>query len=535
MVAFGAAIGRWWQGASAARAATRKAELRAFRAEQRVQAVQRRLQRIQARYDAALTTPENRKHWMLADGLSARAANSLEVRSTLRKRARYEGSANSYCAGMLLTLANDMVGTGPRLQLHLEQSQRPAANRIEREFAAWSKVVKLPQKLRTMRVSRARDGEVFAVLTTNPRLPTPVKLDLRLIEADQVTSPQFTQTDPLRIDGIAFDKFGNPVSYDILPHHPGDELALPNWEPIPHPADQVLHWFRADRPGQLRGIPEITPSLPLFGQLRRYTLAVIAAAETAADFAGVISSTAGARDDDGDGDGGEEELSAYTEIEITARTLLTLPNQYQLSQLKAEQPVTTYDMFKREILNEIARCLNMPFNVAAGNSAGYNYSSGRLDHQIYFRSIGIDQADCESEILDRIFRAWLDEAALIRKYIPSGLGPFYLWDHTWSWDPAEDLDPNKTAQARLVNLSAGMTSFQTEYGRLGLDWEVEQKRQAEALGMTLAEYRGLLRQKLLGSAASIQLAQMDQSITARLRRQVRKLSRAMASLTGSRT
>lgn len=533
MVAFGAAIGRWWQGASAARAAARTAERRAARAELRVQAVQRRMQRIQARYDAALTTPENRKHWMLADGLSARAANSLEVRSTLRKRARYEGAANSYCAGMLLTLANDMVGTGPRLQLHLERSQRTAANRIEREFAAWAKAVKLPQRLRTMRVSRARDGEVFVLLTTNPRLPTPVKLDLRLIEADQVTSPQFTQTDPLRIDGIAFDKYGNPISYDILPHHPGDELALPNWQPVPHPADQVLHWFRADRPGQLRGIPEITPSLPLFAQLRRYTLAVIAAAETAADFAGIISSTAAAREDD-DEEAGGDDPGAFTEIEITARTLLTLPNQYQLSQLKAEQPVTTYDMFKREILNEIARCLNMPFNVAAGNSAGYNYSSGRLDHQIYFRSIGIDQADCETEILDRIFRAWLDEAVLIRNLIPNGLGPFHLWDHTWSWDPAEDLDPNKTANARLANLTAGMTSYQSEYARLGLDWEVEQNRQAEALGMTLEDYRGLLRQKLLGSAASIQMAEMDQTVTARLRRQVRKLTRAMASLTGSK-
>ncbi len=38
--------------------------------------------------------------------------------------------------------------------------------------------------------------------------------------------------------------------------------------------------------------------------------------------------------------------------------------------MHAEQPATTYAEFKREILNEIARCLNMPFNVAAGNSSG---------------------------------------------------------------------------------------------------------------------------------------------------------------------
>ncbi len=527
MVALGTAISRWWNGAPDRAALQKRADL----AEKKLRDVQRHVKRVQARYDAAQTTPDNRKHWMLADGLSARSANSLGVRRTLRNRARYEASANSYAAGMLLTLANDMVGTGPRLQLHFGKPLRTVAAKIEQEFAAWAKAAKLAQKLRTMRISRARDGEVFAVLTTNPRLPTPVQLDFRLIEADQVTSPQLTETDPLRIDGIHFDKHGNPVTYDILPFHPGDLLAVPNLVPIPHSADQVLHWFRADRPGQLRGIPEFTPALPLFAQLRRYTLAVIAAAETAADFAGIISSNADARSGE---DGEDDEPDAFSEIEIEARTLLTLPRKYQLQQLKAEQPVTTYDMFKGEILNEIARCLNMPFNVAAGNSAGYNYSSGRLDHQIYFRSIGIDQSDCETEILDRLFRAWLDEAVLIKGLIPAGLGPFYLWNHTWSWDPAEDLDPAKTASARLTNLAAGMTSYQSEYARLGLDWEVEQDRQAEALGVSLDEYRGLLRQKLLGSIAGVQLAQMEQTVTAKVRRQLRRLSRAVSSLMGAK-
>ncbi|MFT5301677.1 MAG: hypothetical protein ACI87E_001284 [Mariniblastus sp.] len=35
---------------------------------------------------------------------------------------------------------------------------------------------------------------------------------------------------------------------------------------------------RADRPEQTRGIPDITPTPPLFAQLRRFTLAVLAAA-----------------------------------------------------------------------------------------------------------------------------------------------------------------------------------------------------------------------------------------------------------------
>ncbi len=72
---------------------------------------------IRARYDAAATTDANRKHWANADGLSADAAASPEVRRILRNRARYEAANNSYAAGIVATLANDVVGTGPRLQV----------------------------------------------------------------------------------------------------------------------------------------------------------------------------------------------------------------------------------------------------------------------------------------------------------------------------------------------------------------------------------------------------------------------------------
>jgi capsid protein len=491
------------------------------------EAVQRQFERSKAsmahaRYDAAMTTSENREHWRWADGLSARSANSPGVRAIVRNRARYEAANNSYCAGMLLTLANDMIGTGPRLQMNLES--RELCKFIEREFKAWSKQIKLPQKLRTMRVARGKDGEAFAVLTTNPRLRTPVKLDIHTVEADQVTTPYLNISDPLAIDGIRYDEFGNAIEYDILPRHPGDDIAVPNWVPVVHTAEQVIHWFRPDRPGQLRGISEILPALPLFAQLRRYTLAVIAAAETAANASGILETDASAADED------DPTPGSFTEIDIPRRSLITTPAGMKLSQLKAEQPVTTYGDFKHEIINEIARCLNMPYNVAAGNSAGYNYSSGRLDHQIYFRSIGIDQADCETDVLDRIFFAWLEEAQLIEGYLPERLEmPDYLVPHSWAWDPAEDLDPVKTAQAQLLRLQSGLTTYQREFAAAGFDWEAEQEDQAKSLGITLDQYRQLLVQRQFG--AIVQPANESAMSARRVRRMIR---RAVNSLIGGK-
>ena len=94
------------------------------------------LGRLRARYDAAQTTVENARHWAMADGLSADAAMTPDVRRTLRNRARYEVANNSYAKGMVLTVAGDCVGTGPRLQLLTEDNE---TNRIvEQAFAEWA-------------------------------------------------------------------------------------------------------------------------------------------------------------------------------------------------------------------------------------------------------------------------------------------------------------------------------------------------------------------------------------------------------------
>ena len=59
---------------------------------------------------------DSKKHWRFADGLSARAANSKEVRIPIVQRARYEYANNPICQGMINTCANDIVGKGPKLQ-----------------------------------------------------------------------------------------------------------------------------------------------------------------------------------------------------------------------------------------------------------------------------------------------------------------------------------------------------------------------------------------------------------------------------------
>jgi lambda family phage portal protein len=413
----------------------------------------------------------------MADSYSADAALIPEVRKTLRERSRYECANNSYAAGIVRTLGDDCIGTGPRLQITADD--RPSNNIVERSFAVWADAINLHDKLRVMRMTRARDGEAFAVMVTNPRLRQQglPSLDLQLVEADQVYSPMGPQIspDPQRnIDGVIVDSLGNPIAYTIAEEHPGSRMPSAmmarNFRRVP--AEQVIHYFRGDRPGQHRGVPELTPALPLFAQLRRYTLAVLSAAETAADYAAVIYTDAPA--------GGEAE-AAPDLLPIERRSIAAMPEGWRLEQLKAEQPTSTYEMFKREILNEIARSVAMPFNIAASNSAFYNYASGRLDLQVYHKSVEVERDVVRRTVLEPLLAAWIREAVLLEDAIPPRYRLLPRIAHKWMWPAWPHVDPTKEALAAETRLRAGLTTLRDEYAEMGQDWQEEMEQRAKEI------------------------------------------------------
>ena len=437
------------------------------------QTVFQTLRLIKAKYDAAATTDENRRHWRNADDLSANAANNAEVRRLLRIRSRYEVANNSYAKGLVLTLAHDTVGTGPRLQMLTPDNS--VNRRVEQEFSQWCRNVLLAEKLRTMRMARAADGEAFALLTDNQALPSAIKLDVQLIECDQITTPDLSLKALRAIDGIRFDGDGNPVEFHILRDHPGDPLAGIGFKYDRVPGRNVIHYYRADRPGQARGIPDITPALPLFAHLRRYTLAVITAAEIAALPGGVLYTDAPAN-------GEAESVEPMDLIELERGMLMTMPGGWKVSQIQAQFPTTTYGEFKREILGEIGRCLLVPVNVLTGDSSRHNYASGRLDHQTYFKSIRVEQSHLEAVVMDRILEAWLAEAAMVPGLLPRTARPT-LTQRTWMWDGTSHVDPLKEANAQAVRLASFTTTLADEYARMGLDWETQIRQRAKELAL----------------------------------------------------
>lgn len=455
---------------------------------------------IRARFDSEFASDENRRHFALANASSVDAMANASVRRSLRMKSRYEYHNNSYFMGIVNTIANYVIGTGPRLQMLTPNKKLNA--RVEELWYYWQKEIGLAATLKTSRMARVYNGENFLLQRTNPDLVSPVKLDVFEAECDHVTSPTFGlgRMDDQTYDGIILDRWGKPSKYQILRNHPGANMPFmlnatdyDTWD-----AKYVLHDFKRIRPGQKRGIPEAIPALPLFAQLRRYTLAVVGAAETAADYAAVMQTNAPANSEE------ESTVAAFSTFELKARMGVTLPEGYQLSQIKAEQPVTTYDQFVWSLLREICRCLDLPVCFAGMDAEKTNMSSAYVITQPFAKAVEVDRAGYE-DLLDKLFDAFLTEAIRVAQVEDDSLLPRRLpqrFVHQWGWDEINThADPDKVASAKAQRLASGTTTRTFEYSKQGLDVEEMDAAAARENGVTVEEYRALLRQKTFGVPA----------------------------------
>lgn len=460
---------------------------------------------VRASYDAASRSPESTRHWRGADMLSADAALAPDVRKLIISRARYEAANNGYVSGILNTIADDAIGTGARLQLSISETEtqewgedvEAALARREKRWRQWCKTIGLGQKLTIARRTKAQDGEVFLCKVYNPKVRNAAKLDIVLYESEQVGSsllainPEYHSTGvPKEIDGILYDEYGNERAYRFWKLHPGAMGTLVNAEQDSQIVDAgaVIHYANIMRPGQHRGIPEIASTLPIFNDLRRFTNAVLSAAETAAEISFVLSTDKPAVDENGDSN--PVQLDPGAIVEFCRNSGVALPEGWKATQFQAEQPTSNHAEFVRTKIREASRSLSMPLNVALGDSSGYNYASGRLDHQVYFRVIRKERTLIEDKILDNLLEAWEEWDKI---YNPADYPAGIEIEHEWMWDGFAHVDPAKEAGAQQVRLASKTTTLAEECGADGKDWLriIRQRMREEKAEMDLRRKYGL--------------------------------------------
>ncbi|HVK14328.1 MAG TPA: phage portal protein, partial [Gemmataceae bacterium] len=272
-----------------------------------------------------------------------------------------------------------------------------------------------------------------------------------------------------------------PLRYAVLKEHPGDGLTFAfdpsayNW----WPASEVMHWFRASRASHARGIPRYTAGLPLHAHKRAFTRSVLGAARIAAMFAGVLKTNLPPEN-------GPAVVQAYDEVPFDHDGLLTMPEGWEASQFKAEQPTATHKDFSDSLATEFGRGIHAPRNIVTGDSSPYNYSSARLDHIIYRGALKVARNRFAIRWHDRVFAAWFAEAVVVLPGL-AGLPPLAEWSWAWRYDAFPSIDPVKDATAAEIEQRIGLLNYADALADRGIDWREHFRQKAREREFARAE------------------------------------------------
>lgn len=408
--------------------------------------------------------PDRSGLWQGASFDSINVENNLCTRETLIARARQVVANNAFASNGVACIQNGVVGSSPRIQITSTTLSGDELAAMEAAWNAWAAEIRLGEKLRRMIFARVVDGEAFAQFCLNSKLTNDVKLDLFLFDSLRVTNQEYVVNE--YTDGVKVDPHGTPVSYRILKRHPNENG---NHEYVDVKASHVAHLFKAKFPEQRRGITELQPALDLFNLLDRYSRATVKAAEMAACM-GLVFHT-DQTDDFAFDDDQPTPLGPFKERAWSQGQTVTLPEGWNVTQVKAEQPVSSYSPYMSSLLNQIGAAIGVPKILLQASAEQSNYSSARLDIQTFTAQCRVDREQLAQVVLQPLFRYWLKEYA-------NATGKAYKVGVQFHFDQYVLLDPQKEAAASRTMLDASLTTLSAEYAKRGLDWEEALKQRA---------------------------------------------------------
>lgn len=188
-------------------------------------------------------------------------------------------------------------------------------------------------------------------------------------------------------EGIEFDAIGRRVAYWIYPTHPGAS----GWRGIAKarriPASEIIHIYRMDRPGQMRGVSWIAPVALRLQDLGDYQDAQLMRQKIAACFAAFIRSP----ENDVGVTAADGSVTPVTDKFGLAQKLV--PGRIQKLDpgedvtFAAPPGVEAYDEFTRGILREVAAGLDVTYEALTGDLSRVNFSSGRMGRMEMDRAV----------------------------------------------------------------------------------------------------------------------------------------------------
>ena len=419
----------------------------------------------------------------------------------LRERSRQLSNDNPHIQRYLQLLQSNVVGNAgifPQAQVLNNKGtlDNKINERIEQAFQEWSEPENCSASgnlsfwdIENLVISSlARDGEVLCQFISNTE--NPFGFSLHILESDYLDETHNNINDNLSM-GIKHSEYGRPISYFLHKRHPGD-VGSSN-ERIRVPASSIIHLFKSERPGQLRGLPWTIRAMIPLRMLQAYSEAELTASRIAAVKGGFFTTEInenylGYTGDEQDPDGDSEIINLNEPGQMEE-----LPAGMKFQPFDPTHPVQAFDSFTKTILREIAAGLNISYASLTTDLSDVNFSSirqGALEEREHYRSLRkfISQSFCR-----RVYRAWLPMAISSGKLnVPmSDLNKYKV---SWHQKQFPWIDPLKEIQAHQEAVSLGVQSRTNIANQQGLDLDEifqqlkNEEQLAKKYGINLSEF-----------------------------------------------
>ena len=340
--------------------------------------------------------------------------------------------------------------------------------------------------------SLVESGEVFIRIVKKPFGKSKVPLALEVLEADQLdddyTGPSTVKNNRWRM-GVELDEWFRPITYAFLTEHPGD-TPFPIQDKMRRhmllPADEVIHLYISERPGQTRGVPMMATAIQPLHHLAGFQESSVIRARASSALMGFITSP------EGELDPGGEVYEGDRVTEFSPGMFHYLGQGQQVNIPDMDSPSGEFEPFMRSMLRSMASGIGVSYESLSRDYSTSNYSSSRLaliEDRAQFRTL---QNYLIENFHSRVFETFLDMAVL------SGALNLPTFDaeperyRRVKWIPRsfDWVDPLKECQANKEAVKAGFKTQAQVLMEQGYDLEEvlnarkSEVEQAKELGLT---------------------------------------------------
>lgn len=332
---------------------------------------------------------------------------------------------------------------------------------------------------------RARRESGEALIRLRPRLPTDgltVPLQLQVLEADFLDLGKTgTNGANIIIQGVEFDTIGRRVAYWLYTEHPGDLTlgALPFRSLTSRrvPADRVIHLYQVQRPGQVRGVPDLAPVVTALKDLGDYDEAIRVRAKIDACLAAFVSPAV--QDEVTPLGLTTETKDDGTKVEHFEPGMIGYLKPGDQVTIAEPKPSGGHNDYRLAALQSIAAGARITYDQIAGDLRQANYSSlraGKLDMR---RLVSAAQwLTLIPRVCEPIAAAFMRQGELARLWPAGAVMPF-----AWSPPQADLVDPKKDTEGLILQVRAGLKTPQQAILEMGYDPTSQVEEIAEFLAL----------------------------------------------------